>query len=132
LKESMLPLDRMWVRSARARLWRWLVDEIVHAPLEPILHPSQARLQWLGAFTVLGHLSFAWIWGYVMPQPFESVPLRLAIACLGVPLLLTAINRDLTSRITIWTFSLVSWLQLPLYFSWMYFMNGGNAVWFSR
>jgi signal transduction histidine kinase len=121
----------MGFRSARARLWRWLVEEIVHAPLEPILHPSRARLQWLGAFTILGHLSFAWIWGYLMPQPFESVPLRLVIACLGIPLLLNAVNRDLSARLTVWTFSAVSWLQLPLYFSWMYWMNGGNAVWFS-
>ena len=30
-----------------------------------------------------------------------------------------------------WSFSAVCWLQLPLYFSWMYWMNGGNAVWFS-
>lgn len=131
LKENILPMDRMWVRSARARLWRWLVDEIVHAPLEPILHPSRARLQWLGAFTVVGHLTFAWIWGHLMPQPFESVPLRVAVACLGIPLLLNAINRDLASPLTGWTFGLVSWLQLPLFFSWMYWMNGGNAVWFS-
>lgn len=126
-----MPMDRMWFRSARARLWRWLVDEIVHAPLEPILHPSRARLQWLGAFTILGHLTFAWIWGYLMPQPFESVSLRIFIASLGVPLLLNAFNRDLSARRTTWTFSIVSWLQLPLYFSWMYWMNGGNAVWFS-
>ena len=131
LKENILPMDRMWVRSARARLWRWLVDEIVHAPLEPILHPSRARLQWLGAFTVAGHLTFAWIWGHLMPQPFESVPLRVAVACLGIPLLLNGINRDLASPLTGWTFGLVSWLQLPLFFSWMYWMNGGNAVWFS-
>ena len=127
----MLPLDRIWARSARARLWRWLLDEIVHAPLEPILHPSRSRLQWLGAFTVLGHLSFAWIWGYLMPQPFESVPLRVAVACLGIPLLFNTINRDLSSPLTIWTFCVISWLQLPLFFSWMYWMNGGNAVWFS-
>jgi len=121
----------MWVRSARARLWRWLVDEIVRAPLEPILHPSRARLQWLGAFTVLGHLAFAWIWGHLVPQPFESAPLRLAAACLGIPLLLNSINRELSSPATRWVFSIVSWLQLPLFFSWMYWMNGGNAVWFS-
>lgn len=107
------------------------MDETVHAPLEAILHPSRTRLQWLGAFTILGHLTFAWIWGSLIPQPFESVPLRLALACLGAPLLLNAIHRDLTSRVSTWTFSIVCWLQLPLFFSWMYWMNGGNAVWFS-
>lgn len=127
----MLPLDRMGVRRARTRLWRWLVDETIHAPLEPILHPSRARLQWLGAFTVLGHLTFAWIWGYLIPQPFENVGLRLFNAGLGIPLLLPVVHRDLSSRLAVWTFSGVCWLQLPLFFSWMYWMNGGNSVWFS-
>jgi signal transduction histidine kinase len=95
------------------------------------LHPSRARLQWLGLFTIFGHLGYAVIWGYLMPQPFESPALRVVIACLGIPLLLPLVHRDLSSRLTTWTFSLICWLQLPLYFSWMYWMNGGNAVWFS-
>lgn len=30
-----------------------------------------------------------------------------------------------------WVFSLVAWLQLPVFFSWMYLCNGGNTVWLS-
>ena len=128
-KEYILPLDRLRLHSARARLWRWLLDEVVHAPLEPILHPSRARLQYLGAFTFIGHLAFGWIWIELLPQPYENLPTRLAMACLGIPLLMGALNRDLTSHTTIWIFSLSSWLQLPMFFSWMYWLNGGNDVW---
>ncbi|MDP1687031.1 MAG: HAMP domain-containing sensor histidine kinase [Hydrogenophaga sp.] len=128
-KEYILPLDRLRWHSAKARLWRWLLDEVVHAPLEPILHPSRARLQYLGAFTILGHVGFGLIWTALLPQPYENLPTRVAMACLGIPLLIGLVNRDLTSRTTIWIFSLSCWLQLPMFFSWMYWLNGGNDVW---
>jgi hypothetical protein len=128
-KEYILPLDRLRLHSARTRLWRWLLDEVVHAPLEPILHPSRARLQYLGAFTFIGHIAFGWIWIELLPQPYENLPTRLAMACLGIPLLIGGLNRDLTSHATIWIFSVSSWLQLPMFFSWMYWLNGGNDVW---
>lgn len=124
-----MPLDRLWFHSAKKRLARWLLDEVVHAPLEPILHPSRERLQWLGAFTVMGHAIFAYLWSTLMPQPYENVVLRLLIAAMGIFLLLPAVNRDLSGRNAVWVFGLCSWLQLPLFFFWMYWMNHGNAVW---
>ena len=128
-KEYILPLDRLRLLSAKARLWRWLLDEVVHAPLEPILHPSRARLQYLGAFTIVGHLVFGWIWIALLPQPYENLVTRLAMASLGIPLLIGVINRDLTSRVTTWIYSVTCWLQLPLFFFLMYWLNGGNDVW---
>lgn len=125
----MVPLDRWWFHSAKKRLSLWLLQEIVHAPLEPILHSSRERLQWLGAFTIVGHTLFAYLWGMLVPQPYENVALRLLIASMGISLLLPAVNRDLNARLTLWIFSLCCWLQLPLYFFWMYWMNQGNAVW---
>lgn len=122
-------LDRLWFHSAKIRLSRWLLEEIVRAPLEPILHPSRERLQWLGAFTLIGHATFAYLWGTVIPQPYENVTLRLLIGAMGISLLLPVVNRDLRARPALWVFSLCSWLQLPLFFFWMYGMNHGNAVW---
>jgi two-component system CAI-1 autoinducer sensor kinase/phosphatase CqsS len=124
-----VPLDQLWFHSAKTRLSRWLLDEIVRAPLEPILHPSRERLQWLGAFTVIGHAVFAYLWSTLMPQPHENVALRLLIAAMGIPLVLPAVNRDLSGRNAVWVFGVCSWLQLPLFFFWMYWMNHGNAVW---
>eukprot|EP01034_Spumella_vulgaris_P013446 gene13446-17163_t len=54
---------------------------------------------------------------------------RLAMSSLGIPLLIGVINRDLTSQATIWIFSMACWLQLPMFFSLMYWLNGGNDVW---
>lgn len=125
----MLPLDRLGFHSAKTRLTRWLLDEIVHAPFEPILHPSRERLRWLGAFTLLGHATFAYLWVVLLPQPFESVAIRMLVAATGIALLLPAVTRDLNARLTLWIFGFCCWLQLPLYFFWMYWMNHGNAVW---
>ncbi len=125
----MLPLDRMWVRSARTRLWRWLVDEVVHAPLDPILHPSTLRLRTAGAAFVAGHLLFYGLWAHVYVQPYELLGARLAMAALGLALFLPALRRDSSSRASVWTYSLVCWAVMPAFFFWMYEMNGGNAVW---
>ena len=83
-----MPLDRLWLHSARGRAWRWLLDEIVHAPLEPILHPSRMRLLWIGIFSVAGHLLFYFIWARWIPQPYESPWMRAAMATLALIYLL--------------------------------------------
>jgi two-component system, CAI-1 autoinducer sensor kinase/phosphatase CqsS len=125
----MLPWDRFWVHNARNRLWRWIVDEIVRAPLEPILHPSTVRLQWLGVFTFGGHFLFGWLWGMVMPQPFEVFGVRIVLALTGLLLLFPRVNRDIHSKTTLWVFGIMFWLQLPMFFGWMFLMNEGNKVW---
>ena len=124
-----MPWDRFKFHNARLRLWRWVMDEIVRAPLEPILHPSTARLQWLGIFTFCGHFLFAWLWTQAVPQPFEVLSVRVLLALSGLPLLLPRVNRDLNSKASIWVFGIIFWLQLPMFFGWMYLMNEGNKVW---
>jgi signal transduction histidine kinase len=125
----MLQWDRLRVHNARLRFWRWVVDEIVHAPLEPILHPSTARLQWLGVFTFGGHFIFGWLWGQALPQPYELFAVRVVLALTGLLLLHPRVNRDLQSKTSVWVYGLIFWLQLPLFFGWMFLMNEGNKVW---
>ena len=125
----MLPWDRFWVHNARLRLWRWVVDEIVRAPLEPILHPSTVRLQWLGFFTFAGHFLFGYLWGQAIPQPYEFFGFRMVLALTGVLLLLPRVNRDLSAKASVWVFGIIFWLQLPMFFAWMFLMNEGNKVW---
>jgi signal transduction histidine kinase len=119
----------MWVRSARARLWRWLVDEIVRTPLEPILHPSRARLHWAGFAIVVGNMLFGSIWARWIPQPYENLLLRGVAASLGLFFFAPSITIDCTSQRSAWVFSVICWLTMPAYFFWMYWMNGGNPVW---
>lgn len=124
-----MPLDRIGVRSARTRFWRWLVDEVIRTPLEPILHPSVTRLHSAGYSILLGNLIFYGLWAHVFPQPHESLPARLAVAFLGLCCFFPFMRREPDARRSRWTFSVMTWLVLPVFFFWMYEMNGGNAVW---
>src|SRR4051812_30763942 len=41
---------------------RWLREEVVTAPLVPVLHPSPLRMKGLGLFTLFGHPLFWFVW----------------------------------------------------------------------
>lgn len=99
------------------------------ASLTPILHPSPLRLRWLGGLFFVGHLLSAWIWGVWLVQPYENFYLRAAMACLGLLLMTDIVNRDPAHRFSVLVVTLVLWLQLPVFFSWMYLCNHGNPVW---
>jgi two-component system CAI-1 autoinducer sensor kinase/phosphatase CqsS len=107
----------------------WLREELVRAPLEPILHASPRRLSWAGLTFFTGHLLFGWIWDAWLPQPYESPELRIAVSALALVLMLTYINERLSEPLTHFVFFGVFWIELPLFFSWMYLCNGGNQVW---
>ena len=115
--------------GSKPTIVRQLYRYIFQQPVEHILHPSTWRLRWLGLLTLTGHPLFYWIWSSWLPQPWESLGLRLVIASLGLVLLIPAVNRDPSARRTQWLFSLVFWLQLPWFFTWMYWCNNGNPVW---
>lgn len=112
-----------WARKAKS--------VAVDAPLESIQHASRWRIRWIGLFTVFGHPLFYCIWGLWLPQPYENLWLRLAMALLGAPLVLDLWMADVGSRRTQWLFSLACWITQPVFFSWMYLSNTGNTVWLS-
>jgi len=124
------------VRSARFHAWlaqrpllQWLREELVLAPLEPILHPSPRRLWWLGLSFFSGNALFAWIWSTWLPQPYENLPLRVMASLLGYSLMTRRVNHDPGSRLAQRVFGLVFWVELPVLFSWMYLCNSGSTVW---
>jgi len=124
------------VRSPRVNAWlarhSWpqrLRQELILAPLEPILHPSPKRLWWLGLSFLSGNALFAWIWSAWLPQPYESLPLRAIASVLGYSLMTHRVNHDPRSRLAQSVFGLVFWLELPVFFSWMYLCNGSNTAW---
>lgn len=108
---------------------RWLREELVLAPVEPILHASPRRLWWLGLSIFAGNALFAWTWSVWLPQPYENLALRLIASALGFSLMTRLVNRDPSSRLAQRVFGLVFWLELPVFFSWMYLCNSGSAVW---
>ncbi|WP_240787052.1 sensor histidine kinase [Ramlibacter rhizophilus] len=116
----------------RVRSGRDALKPLLEPMLEPILHPSQWRIRALCISIVIGHPLFYVIWTHFLPQPYESLWQRLAVSALGLSLLvsprLTAVP---PSRFAVTVITLVFWATLPLYFTWMYFCNGRNAVWFA-
>jgi len=111
------------------RVWCWLREEVVTAPLVPVLHPSPLRMKGLGLFTLCGHPLFWFVWAVWIPQPYENLPLRLFTAVTGLLLLSKRISSDPTSRLSGHVFTAVFWFELPFLFSWMYLCNGGNHAW---
>jgi two-component system CAI-1 autoinducer sensor kinase/phosphatase CqsS len=111
--------------AMRGRIWPELLSE----QLEPILHPSPWRIRMVGLFTLAGQPLFFWIWRYWLPQPYENPYLRGLVAALGLLLLTPRVSIDAASTLTARVFSAVFFLQLPFFFSWMYFCNCGNTVW---
>jgi len=124
-----LRLNRLRWKSGWMRWRQWVLDEVLHTPLEPILHPSPRRLWWIGCFTFLGHLMIYWVWAYGVPQPYENLTARLLMAFTALIYLMPSLRRDPSSVASGRLFSLATWIQLPWFFTWMYAMNGGNPAW---
>jgi two-component system, CAI-1 autoinducer sensor kinase/phosphatase CqsS len=115
--------------AAAAGIGRWLREEVLQAPLVAVLHPSPVRMKGLGLFTLVGHPLFWFFWAVLLPQPYENLPLRLFTASLGLLLLHKRVSSDPSSRLSGQVFSAVFWFELPFLFSFMFYCNGGNAVW---
>ena len=97
--------------------------------IETVLHPTPSRLKWLGIFTLLGHPLFWYIWSTLSPQAYESLGLRIGLAVLGLGFLYTNKNYGVLSKCSLRYFTAFCWIQLPVFFTWMYWQNNGNAVW---
>lgn len=99
------------------------------APLELILHPSPWGLRLLGSMLLVGNLLFGWIWSTWLPQDYENLWLRALLAAMGLALTLNPLAQHLSKRRIQQVVSVIFWLALPLYFSWMYLRNSGGDVW---
>jgi len=120
---------RAMLEGSTHRVRQWASNEMLRPLVEPVLHPSHWRVRAIGASTMLGHPLFFLFWAVWLPQPYESLPLRLLMAALGFSVLVIPGVTTPPTRLAAVTFSLVFWVTLPWFFSWMYFCNSGNAVW---
>jgi two-component system CAI-1 autoinducer sensor kinase/phosphatase CqsS len=121
---------RLLYASGAGLLQSWAANEVVRPLLEPVLHPSRWRIRALGLSTSVGHPLFYWVWGKLLPQPYESLWLRLLMGALGLSLVVfPRLGATPPSRVSAAIFTAIFWFTLPLFFSWMYFCNGGNTVW---
>ncbi|MHB1121593.1 MAG: sensor histidine kinase [Ramlibacter sp.] len=116
--------------GANEMLRSWASNEVVRPLVEPILHPSRWRIRALGLTTAFGHPLFYWLWAKLLPQPYESLPLRIVVSVLGITLLVfPSLTATPPRKSAVLVFTAIFWITLPLFFAWMYFCNGGNPVW---
>ncbi len=108
---------------------REVLRQVLRQPIEPILHPSVWRVRWLGIFIVFGHFAYGLLWSYGYPQIFENLWIRLCFSIAGFVLIANFVTKNTNSLLGQHIFVIASWIQLPLFFNSMYFLNQGSSVW---
>jgi two-component system, CAI-1 autoinducer sensor kinase/phosphatase CqsS len=106
-----------------------LREEVLDPDMETILHPSPLRFKVVGFFTLIGQPCFYYLWTALIPQVYESALIRGLIALLGLGLFLIYPKNGLPGTWVQRYFSFTVWAQLPVFFTWMYWLNGGGDVW---
>jgi two-component system CAI-1 autoinducer sensor kinase/phosphatase CqsS len=136
IRQTRLSGEDLKVKSARFNswfaqrpVWQWLREELILAPLVPVLHPTPLRMKGLGIFTLVGHPLFYAVWAWWLPQPYENLWLRCFTSLLGCLLIWKPVSQYPSSPLAGAVFTSVFWFELPFLFSWMYFCNSGNTVW---
>ncbi len=90
---------------------------------------SEPKMRWMGALGVFGFPAYYFVWAKLLPQPYESLGLRLFGSLLFLPLML----------VSFWPTRLRAWLPLywylamtfalPFFFSYMLLQNGATVAW---
>ena len=87
------------------------------------------KLPTVGLIGVIAFPLYYFIWTYAFPQPYESLPLRLAGTALCIPI---ALRRHWPRRLVSYYLAYCYWTLLfagPVFFTLMLLMNGFNNVW---
>ena len=122
-------LDTLLKDSDPYRSLRFAPGRLTLAPLEAILQPSIWRMRLLGLALAAGNPLLYCIWSEWLPQPYESIWLRGLMSVLGLIFLIKPLSRHLSSERARSLVSAIVWIELPLFYSWMYLRNDGGPVW---
>jgi two-component system CAI-1 autoinducer sensor kinase/phosphatase CqsS len=121
-------LDLQWGET-RPQLLQWAEELAFQEPIEPVPNGCAKRARIVGVCTLLGHPLFYFLWTASAPQPYESGWLRLAMCVCGVALVaLPTLQGTRLQRWSPWLYSLLLWVTLPLFFSWMLLFNAASTV----
>lgn len=90
---------------------------------------SNRRLKIFGGLLLVGHPLFWFLWSHLFLQPYENPAVRLALAATGLYLILRNVDHEPQTPAEKAILSLVVWLNIPVFFAWMYIRNDGNLVW---
>ena len=84
---------------------------------------------WMGALGFFGFPTYYIVWAKLLPQPYESLGLRLFGSALFFPLMLV---RRLPRRLRGWVplyWYLAMTFAMPYFFTYMLLQNGGTVAW---
>lgn len=90
---------------------------------------SEPKMRWMGALGVFGFPAYWFVWAKLLPQPYESLGLRLFGSALFLPLFLV---RRWPNALRAWLplyWYLAMTFALPFFFSYMLLQNGANVAW---
>jgi two-component system, CAI-1 autoinducer sensor kinase/phosphatase CqsS len=126
---SGMPSSLVYISRSIRTLTYAARQQVLNAPLEPIISPSKLRIQIVGVTILIGQPLYYMIWAFLLPEPYENLWLRMCMMIFGAMLLMPAIYNRPYSRTAARVFSLVTFANLPFFFWFMYFANHGDAVW---
>jgi two-component system CAI-1 autoinducer sensor kinase/phosphatase CqsS len=90
---------------------------------------SEPKMRWMGALGVFGFPTYWFVWAKLLPQPYESLGLRLFGSALFLPLFMV---RRWPNHLRGWLplyWYLAMTFALPFFFSYMLLQNGANVAW---
>ena len=90
---------------------------------------SNRRLKIFGVLLLVGHPVFWLLWSHLFPQPYENRAVRLVLAATGLYLIFRNVDHEPESLSEKSILTFVVWLNIPVFFAWMYVRNEGNVVW---
>lgn len=109
----------------------WFVNQVLLAPLEPILHDSPFRIRIFAFAVLLGEPLYFFVWTFLLPQPAESVFLRASAVLMAFPLVFTAFHQRMGKQNLGRYWVALCFFALPYFFLCLYAMNGFNVAWTS-
>ena len=122
-KSASIRPQRTWlVRIAFRILQIMRGNSFLNYPLEPILQTSSTRLRTIAIFMVVAQPLTFIIWSIAVPQPFDNIWLRMVLSLLPTIILAKKIYTNPNSELTELICSLIFWIELPVFFFFIYFV----------
>jgi two-component system, CAI-1 autoinducer sensor kinase/phosphatase CqsS len=118
---------RIWLRVRD--VFRRLIRTLLTPEFEPAVHATPWRLRLTALFVMVGNPMSLWMWSNATPAAFDDATLRWTLSALALPLFALTFVSHVAPRAAARYFVFLSWLQIPLLFTWMLVANQGSAVW---
>lgn len=106
-----------------------ILVQLVFEPAKKNFEYFQRRLRAFSVIAIIGFPLFYVIWGTLIPQPYENLPLRLLGATLFIPLFFNSHWPQGLKRYQPYYWYLAILISTPFFFTFMLLKNNGSDVW---